>query len=210
MRKRDDAPAIAMPGGGRTDHLTTELDPALLGTSFRCQTNWHVITGAPSCGKTTLLDLLAARGFRTVPESGRRYMEGELARGRTIQEIHAHGTDLQRSIVDVQTGIEDGLAPGDVAFLDGALPGSLAWYRYFGLDPNEILPRCFRYRYASVFILDRLPVRLNGLRFEDDALAGFLEDWLARDYTALGYEIVRVPVLAPDERVDFVLARAGG
>jgi hypothetical protein len=79
-------------------------------------------------------------------------------------------------------------------------PRSPAWYRYFGLDPNEILPWCFRHRYASVFILDRLPVRLNGLRFEDDALAGFVEDRLARDYGALGYEIVRVPVLEPDER----------
>jgi hypothetical protein len=42
---------------------TTELEPALLSTPFGVQTNWHVITGAPSCGKTTLIDLLANEGF---------------------------------------------------------------------------------------------------------------------------------------------------
>ena len=32
------------------------LDPALLSTPFKIQTNWHVITGAPSSGKTTMIN----------------------------------------------------------------------------------------------------------------------------------------------------------
>ncbi len=47
------------------DFLTTELDPDLLSTPFRVQTNWHVITGAACSGKTTLIDLLADKGFQT-------------------------------------------------------------------------------------------------------------------------------------------------
>ena len=46
-----------------------------------------MITGAPCCGKTTLIDLLADKGFQTVPEVGRQYVEGELARGRALDEI---------------------------------------------------------------------------------------------------------------------------
>ena len=42
---------------------------------------------------------------------------------------------------------------------------------------------------------------------EDDAAAGFLDEWLARDYCALGYSVVRVPVLSPKERLAFVLER---
>ena len=53
----------------------TELDPELLSTPFGVQTNWHVITGAPCCGKTTLIDQLANQGFQTVPEGARRYIE---------------------------------------------------------------------------------------------------------------------------------------
>ena len=42
---------------------------------------------------------------------------------------------------------------------------------------------------------------------EDDAAAGFLDEWLARDYSALGYRVVRVPGLSPKERLTFVLER---
>jgi predicted ATPase len=60
---------------------------------------------------------------------------------------------------------------------------------------------------ASVFILHRLPVQRNGLRPEDDAVARLLDEWLARDYSALGYNVVRVPVLSPQERLAFVVER---
>lgn len=40
---------------------------------------------------------------------------------------------------------------------------------------------------------------------DDDALSGFLDEWHTRDYTAMGYNIVRVPVLPPEERLAFVL-----
>ena len=184
---------------------TTELDPDLLSTPFRLQTNWHVITGAPSCGKTTLINLLADKGFQTVPESARQFMEREIARGRTINEIHANGAALQRDIEDMQLGVERRLRASDVIFLDGAVPGSLAWYRVFGLNPNDVLPGCFHHRYASIFILDRLPLQQDGLRFDDHAYNNFLDEWHTRDYLALGYNIVRVPVLAPEERLAFVL-----
>jgi predicted ATPase len=186
---------------------TTELEPALLSTPFGVQTNWHVITGAPSCGKTTLIDLLANKDFKTVLEGAREYMEGEIDRGRTIDEIHMNGADLQRRIEDMQVRIEGELSAVDVAFLDGAVPGSLAWYRVFGLNPNEIVLECFHHRYASVFILERLPLQLDGLRFEDDAITSFLDEWIARDYSALGYNVVRVPVLAPEERLAFILEK---
>ncbi len=194
-----------MPDGSQRELRTTELDANLLLTPFKVQTKWHVITGAPSCGKTTLVDMLADQGFRTIPECARQYMEEEIAKGRTIEEIHANAVALQRCIVELQLNVEGGLTATDIVFIDGGVPSSLAWYRLFGLNPNEILRQCFRRRYASVFILDRLPLELDGLRFEDGAHTGFLDQWLARDYRTLGYEVVRVPVLAPEERLTFVL-----
>jgi predicted ATPase len=186
---------------------TTVLDPGLLSTTFEVQTNWHVITGAPSCGKTTLINLLADNGYRTVPESARQYMESEIATGRTIEEIRENRVALQPVFKDLQLGIESGLRAVDFAFLDGAVPGCLAWFRLFGLDPNEMLLECFYHRYASVFVLDRLPLHLDGLRFEDVDFTGYLDEWIARDYSALGYQVVRVPVLPPAARLRFVLER---
>jgi predicted ATPase len=171
------------------------------------QTNWHVITGAPSCGKTTLIDLLAREGFHIAPEGGRLYMEREAARGKTTEEIRAHISTLQRGIKTTQLGIERSLRPAHLTFLDRSVLDSLAWYRLFGLDPNEFLPECFHHRYASVFILERLPLTLDGFRFDDDAIVDYLDEWHYRDYRTLGYAVLRVPVLPPEERCGFVLER---
>jgi len=196
---------LEMPDNPQPNFRTQELDAGLLATPFRVQTNWQVITGAPSCGKTTLIDLLADKGFQTVPEGARLYLEKEIASGRTIEQIRSNETALQCSIKDMQLEIERGLRVNDLLFLDRALPDCLAWYRVFGLNPNAFLRECFHYRYAAVFMLDRLPLQLDSLRYKDEALQDFTEQWHIRDYSALGYHIVRVPVLPPEERLAFVL-----
>jgi predicted ATPase len=76
-----------MPDTAKGDFRTTEPDPDLLSTPFRVQTNWHVITGAPCSGKSTLIGQLSDRGFHTVPEAGRRDVEREMAKGYTVNEI---------------------------------------------------------------------------------------------------------------------------
>lgn len=195
-----------MAGKARHKSRASDLDPDLLGTPFGIPTNWHVVTGAPSCGKTTLIGLLADEGFRTVAEAARQFIERKTSDGRSIDEIHQHGAELQRRILDIKLSVEDALPPADVIFLDDAAPGSVSWYRLFGLDPNTALPHCFHHRYASVFVLDPLPLELDGLRFEDD-FTGILDDWIERDYTALRYAVVRVPVMTPEARLEYVLER---
>jgi predicted ATPase len=189
------------------DSRAIELDPDLLSTPFEVQTNWHVITGAACSGKTTLIDLLADQGFQTVPEIARQFIEREVARGRTIDEIFENGAIIEPVLADLQMRTEHGLRAPDIVFLDRGLPDYLFFYRVFGLNPNEILAECFQHRYASVFLLDRLPLQLDGARIEDDTYTVLLDEWLVRDYSALGYCVVRVPVLSPQDRLTFVLER---
>ncbi len=188
--------------------ITTELDPDLLSTPFRVQTNWHVITGAPSCGKTTLIDQLASMGYQTVPEIARQYIEAEVAKGRAVAEIRSNPVELECELMDLQRSVERELRANDVVFLDRGLPDCLAFCRLAGLNPNDHLAECFHYRYASVFVLDQLPFDHDGTRMKEDAdIADYLDEWHARDYRALGYPVVRVPVLPPEERLAFVLER---
>ena len=196
-----------MPDSSQHDFRTTELDPDLLSLPFGVQTNWHVITGAASCGKTTLIDLLAGKGFQTVPETARLYIEREMAKGRTIQEIRENGAAFQRRLIGMQLSIEDGLRATDVVFLDRGVPDYLAYCRVLGPNPNEFLAECFRNRYASVFLLDPLPFQENGARDEDAPIVDYLGEWHIRDYNTLGYSVLRTPVMAPEERLAFVLER---
>lgn len=188
------------------DSRVTELDPDILSSPFEVETNWHVITGAACSGKTTLINILADKGFRTVAEIPRQYIEREVAKGRTLDEIFGSKPD-ERAITEMQLTAEHGLRTTETIFLDRALPDCLWVWRLFGMDPNELLPECFHYRYASVFLLDMLPLHLDGARIESDDFTVLFDGWLFRDYSALGYDVVRVPVMPSEERVAFVLER---
>lgn len=45
--------------------------------------NFHVITGGPGSGKTTLIDMLAAQGFHQMPKASRAIIRGQVTVGGT-------------------------------------------------------------------------------------------------------------------------------
>ena len=199
-----------MTGNSQKEHRATKLESDLLATPFRIRTKWHVITGASCSGKTTLIEQLADLGFQTVPEIGRWYFEKEIAKGRTIDEIRNDRVTLTYQLYDLWLELLSELRASEVIFLDRGLPDALAFFRFAGLNPNEILADCFQHHYASVFLLDRFPYQQDGIRAGDDATAAYFESWTLRDYGALGYNVVRVPVLSPEERLALVLERLSG
>jgi predicted ATPase len=135
----------------------------------------------------------------------------EIAKGRTLDEIRQDGAALQRGIATLQLSYENGFDVNRATFLDRALPDSLTFYRVHGMDPNEILPECFHYHYVTIFKLDRLPLqRDKTLGPEDDLDSKFLDEWLVRDYSALGYDVVNVPVLPLEGRLKFILDKISG
>ena len=189
----------------------SRLDPNLVNTPYKVQTNWHILTGAACTGKTTLIQELSTRGFNILPESARDYFGRELARGVTLDQLMADSAALQRNIFALQKDYERGLDPGTAAFLDRGMPDSLSFFRYWGLDPNEVLPDCFQHCYRTVFLLDRLPLhREVTLGPEDDAASTFLDGWLERDYTSLGYRVIRVPPFSLEERMKLILQVISG
>jgi predicted ATPase len=187
-------------------YLVLDLNPELFSSTFKIHTNWHVITGSPCSGKTTLIDQLAGIGYQTANETAREYFAIEMAKGRTSQEIRDSGYPTQMGIFGMQQRLENELSPAEVVFLDRGLPDSLTFHRVYGLNPDELLPECFKHRYASVFLLDRMPfTREVKLGIEEEQPARFIDKWLELDYAALGYNVVRVPVYPPQERLAFVL-----
>lgn len=170
-------------------------------------TNWHVLTGAPCAGKTSVIEMLARRGYTVVHEVARAYIDRQLAEGRTLAQIKADAKSFEKIILMQKVGIETALPPDEIVFLDRAVPDSVAYYRVEGLDPEEPLHYSRLFRYGSVFFLERLGCRQDAVRWETDRAAGDLDTLIAQAYAGLGYDLIRVPVLSIAERTDYILDR---
>jgi len=169
-------------------------------------TNWYVITGGPSSGKTTTVNLLNARGYKTTIEHARHYIDTQRITGKTTEEIRANQVEFQRGVLDMQIAQEKELSRDEVIFLDRAIPDALAYYRFLNLPEDEKLRNALRQAsYKKVFILDPLPLVNDYARTEDSAAQKNLHELLTEVYGSLGFPIVHVPILPPEERVDFVL-----
>ena len=170
------------------------------------RTNWNVITGGPCTGKTTVVGLLSDMGYRTTIEHARHYIDSLKEKGETVEEIRANKRTFQRGILEMQIEEETKLDPNEVVFLDRALPDALAYYRFFGLDfDDDLVELSERYGYRTVFMLARLPLVNDYARLEDVASQIRIHNLIIEVYGSLPYPIVHVPVLPPQERVEFIL-----
>ena len=169
-------------------------------------TNWNVITGGPCTGKTTVIDILSSRGYKTTIEHARHYVDTQRVKGRTVEEIRKNMTEFQVGVLNMQINQEAALDVNEQVFLDRAMPDTLAYYQFLGLElDNRLLEQCNKYCYRKVFILDRLPLSNDYARLEDKASQIRIHNLIIKVYQSYPCPIVFVPVLPPEERVDFIL-----
>ncbi len=174
---------------------------------MRAETNWCVITGGPSSGKTTTVNILRERGYVTTIEHARHYIDTQRVTGRTVEEIRANQLAFQRGVLDMQIEEEKGLDPKALVFLDRALPDALAYYRFLGLEPDADYLSLIRPGvYRAVFVLDLLPLAADYARTEDRAAQIEIHRLLTEVYTELGYHTRAVPPLLAEDRVGYILA----
>lgn len=170
------------------------------------QTNWYVITGGPGSGKTTTVNILSKRGYKTTIEHARHYLDTQRIRGKTVEEVRKNRAEFQLGVLDMQIEQEASLSPADMIFLDRAIPDALAYYRFLSLTPDEKLLNALRkVFYKKIFILDILPLVQDYARTEDEAAQKKIHKLLTEVYESLPFPVVHVPVLPPEERVDFIL-----
>ncbi len=175
---------------------------------FKYQTNWCVVTGAPSSGKTSVVEELAHRGHAIQAEVARELIEECLRRGKSLAEIRDQPDGirlLQRRILELKLAREMALDPETLVFMDRGMPDSITYFRLAGLDTLEAAASSRLFRYRAVFIFERLPIKKDGIRTESESDAAKIDILLEEDYRSLGYHPIRVPVLPIAERADFIL-----
>ena len=169
-------------------------------------TNWYVITGGPSSGKTTTVNLLKERGYITTMEHARHYLDTQRLKGKTVEEVRKNQNEFQMGVLKMQMEQESQISPDILVFLDRAIPDTLAYYQFLNLTVDENLLAIMRtVFYKKIFILDSLPLMKDYARTEDAAAQKKIHALLVTTYKSLGFPVVEVPVLPPDERVDFIL-----
>jgi len=170
------------------------------------QTNWYVITGGPSSGKTTTVNVLKERGYITTFEHARHYLDTQRLKGRTIEETRKNQREFQLGVLDMQIEQENEIAENVQAFLDRAIPDALAYYRFLNLSVDEKLAKAMEtVSYKKIFILDPLPLKNDYARNEDEQAQKKIHELITEVYESLPFPVVHVPVLPLEQRVDFIL-----
>lgn len=178
-------------------------------TAIGTPTEWVVITGPPSSGKTTLLNLVDGCGFPVSHDSTRALIAQVIGEGRDAEEFR-FADDFQPRTLEAMSAAEDLLDPATRTFLEYALPCNIAFHRTEGLELTPGLANAaVRWRYAHVFICDPLPWVGDEQRVEDETYQRQVHAYMGDVYRGLGYSPVAVPPLSPTDRLDFVLGALG-
>ena len=157
---------------------------------------WFVITGAPSSGKTTMINLLQEHGYHTQAEVARQL----IASGQVDESQEFERHILRRKI-------EDHLAaPRDrVVFFDRGIPDSMAYYRFHQYHYDALLRHSLQYAaYQAVFLLEPLPFEDDGLRSGYADHVQDLHRHIKEAYHDMGLPVINVPALDPINRLKII------
>ena len=167
------------------------------------ETKWIIITGGPSCGKTSLLSYLNYLGFATVPESARLWIELEMSRGLTLDTIRKNELLFQEKVLKMKKDREENTPKDSVIFWDRGIHDSIA----YGVDRNKVLSFC-RHRYQKVFYLEPVGFVNDHVRVENEKRCLELGEKVLQSYEEDGYTVIRVPKMPIVERTQWILDTA--
>ena len=170
--------------------------------------NWYIITGAPCSGKTTLIDLLAQKGYKIVPELARVYIDQQLAQGITLAELRKDELAFQKKILQHKIDYEKKLDKKEMIFFDRGIPDSEAYYKLCGLESDDFLDKAVQNSsYKKAFLLDFLNFDRNEdyARTESPEEQRKLQILLEQTYQKLGIPLIKIPLLPEAERLKLIL-----
>ncbi len=152
-----------------------------------------VITGGPGAGKTALVEALAARGVRTMPEAGRAIIRQQVAIGGAALPWADREAFAEAMLGWELRSHAEAAAHGGLVLFDRGIPDVAGYRRVAGLPRRPHLDRAmalFRYE-PLVFIAPpwREIFHADAERRQDFAEAEATADAMRAVYAEAGYRI---------------------
>jgi len=175
--------------------------------------DFHIFTGGPGAGKTTVLEALRARGYACVEETGRKIIQEQAAIGGNIHHngdrIAYRDLMLSRAIADFERMARE---KGPV-FFDRGIPDLVGYNLVIGTEiPQAMREAAETYRYnPNVFVFPPWQeIYANDTERKQD-FAEAIATWQAAVdiLPVFDYRVVEVPRVSVEARVQFVLDRIG-
>ncbi len=178
------------------------------------QTNFYILTGGPGSGKTTLLEALAKHGHAVMPEAGRSIIKSQTAvGGRALPWADRNLYSELMLCWELRSFAEAGNLDG-IVFFDRGVPDVIGYLNVCRLPvPPHFCKAAELFRYnAKVFIAPPWPEIFgqDAERKQDWSEAKATCQAMRRVYQDFGYELLDLPLVSIEERVDFVLRQIHG
>lgn len=169
--------------------------------------NWYVITGAPCSGKTTILKYLEKKGYDIVYEAARIYIDQEIAKGKTLEQIRKDEFFFQNEVLKMKIKIEKKLPKDKIIFFDRGIPDSSAYYKLLGIKTNALLENAIKNcSYKKVLLLDFCEYKKDYARTETKEDQIKLHNLLEESYKEINAPTIKIPIFkTKEERLNFIL-----
>lgn len=168
-----------------------------------------LLIGGPGTGKSSLIDRLEQKGYFCLHEVSREVTLEAQKKGIDqlflTQPLLFSELLLKGRIAQFQ---EAGNTPEETLFFDRGIPDVSAYLDYSKDDyPDTFIAANKRYRYDIVFMLPlwKEIYCADNERYESYEQALVIQEHLRQTYTDLGYELISVPKISVEKRMEFIL-----
>jgi len=169
---------------------------------------FHVVTGGPGAGKSTLIAALAHAGFAVVAEAGRAVIREQQASGGDALPWRDRAAFAHAMLARDLAAYDAHRAASAPVFFDRGIADVVGYLRLEGLPvPEAMLSAARARRYARVFICPPWPdiYVTDAERKQTPETAARTYDAMVEAYTGLGYPLIEVPRASVAARIDFML-----
>ena len=170
---------------------------------------FHVVTGGPGSGKSSLIKALQAAGYPVAEEAGRAVIQGQAEIDGPALPWSDPALFAELMLAHDLRSYREAALSAFPTFFDRGIPDVIGYLRLSGLAvPTHMETAARRFRYAGrAFIAPHWPeiYRRDAERRQDPAEAERTYRAMCETYPDFGYELVELPRAPVEARVRFVL-----